>query len=57
MKNKLVLLREDNIILKVLGQFRTKFLAKQFIKENYYEFYPDVCQWSKHKSPQFITIE
>ena len=57
MKNKLVLLRQDNIILRVLGQFRSKGLAKQFIEDNYPEFEPDFCQYSKYDSQQFITIE
>lgn len=56
-KNKLVLLREDNIILKVLGQFRNKFLANQFIEENYPEFEKDICQFSNPEQSQFITIE
>ena len=32
MKNKIVLLRSGNIILRVLGQFRNNFLAKCFIE-------------------------
>lgn len=55
--NKLVLLRSENAILKVLGQFRTKQIAKWFIEDNYQEFYKDLQQWSKHNSPEFITIE
>jgi hypothetical protein len=57
MVNKLVLLRSGSIILKVLGQFRTKQQAKWFIEDEYPEFKKDVCQWSKFQSPEFITIE
>jgi len=57
MKNKIILLRSGNVILKVLGQFRTLQQAKWFIEDNYFEFYKDVCQWSKFQSPEFITIE
>jgi hypothetical protein len=57
MKNKIVLLRSGNIILKVLGQFRTLQQAKWFIEDEYSEFRKDVCQWSKFQSPEFITIE
>lgn len=57
MKNKIVLLRSDNIILKVLDQFRTLQQAKWFIEDNYPDFFKDVCQWSKFQSPEFITIE
>lgn len=57
MKNKLVLLRSNNIILKVLGQFRTTERAKWFINDEYPEFRKDICQWSKFESPEFITIE
>lgn len=38
MKNKIVLLRSDNIILKVLDQFRTLQQAKWFIEDNYPDF-------------------
>ena len=57
MKNKIVLLRSDNIILKVLDQFRTLQQAKWFIEDNYPDFFKDVCQWSKFQSHEFITIE
>lgn len=57
MKKKLVLLRSGNIILKVLGQFRTFQQAKWFIEDEYSEFIIDVCQWSKFQSPEFITVE
>ena len=57
MKNKIVLLRSNNIILKVLDQFRTLQQAKWFIEDNYPDFFKDVCQWSKFQSPEFITIE
>jgi hypothetical protein len=57
MKNKLVLLRSGNVILKVLGQFRNLQLAKWFIEDEYPEFLKDVCQWSKFQSAEFITIE
>lgn len=57
MNNFLVLLRSGNIILKVLGQFRTSEKAKWFIEDEYPEFTKDVNQWSKYKSPEFITIE
>lgn len=56
-KNKLVLLRKGNVIIKIIGQFRTKQLAKWFIEDNYPEFLKDTCQWSKFQSPEFITIE
>lgn len=55
--NKLVLLRSGNVILQVLGQFRTTELARWFIQDNYPEFLKDVCQWSKFESDEFITIE
>ena len=57
MKNKLVLLRSGNIILKVLGQFRTSELATWFIQDECTEFKKDICQWSKFQSDEFITIE
>lgn len=57
MKNKIVLLRSENVILKVIGQFRTLQIAKWFIEDNFPEFYKDNCQWSKFQSPEFITIE
>lgn len=57
MKNKIVLLRSGNVILKVLGQFRTLQQAKWFIEDEYSEFRKDVCQWSKFQSPEFITVE
>ena len=57
MKNFIVLLRSDNTILRVLGQFRTKELARWFIEDEYPEFHRDICQWSKFESPEFITIE
>lgn len=57
MKNQIVLLRSGNIILQVLGQFRTKELARWFIEDNYPEFHKDICQWSRFESPEFITIE
>ena len=56
MENKLVLLKRGNIILEVLGQFRTKELARWFIEDNYPEFYKDICQWSKFESPEYIVI-
>jgi len=57
MKNKIVLLRSGNVILKVIGQFRTLEQAKWFIEDEYSEFIKDVCQWSKFQSPEFITVE
>ena len=63
MTNKLVLLRRDNVILAVLGQFRNKWLAKNFISDNYPEFRPDGYGHQWHQSedleehPHFITIE
>lgn len=57
MEKKIVLLRSGNIILRVLGQFRTLQKAKWFISDERPEFYKDICQWSKHKSDLFITIE
>lgn len=56
MKNYLVLLRKNNTIIEVLGQFRTKSLAIEFVEENFIEFYKDICQYSKFESNQFITI-
>lgn len=55
--NKLVLLRSGNVILRVLGQFRTKEHAVWFIEDNYSEFRKDICQWSLFQSDLFITIE
>lgn len=57
MKNKIVVLRSENVILKILGQFRTLQQAKWFIEDEYPEFNKDVCQWSKFQSSEFITIE
>lgn len=57
MKNKIVVLRSGNVILQILGQFRTKELARWFIEDNYPEFYKDICQWSRYQSPEFIRIE
>lgn len=57
MKNKLVVLRSGNVILQVLGQFRTKERARWFIEDKHPEFYKDTNQWSKYQSPEFITIE
>jgi len=55
--NKLVLMRTNNCIVAVLGQFRTKQQAKWFIEENYPEFNKDNCQYSEFESPRFITID
>ena len=56
-KNKIVVLRTNNLILRILGQFRTNWQAKGFILENYPDFRQETCQWSKLDSPEFITIE
>jgi len=57
LKNKIVLLRSDNFILKILGQFGTLQQAKWFIEDEYPDFYKDICQYSKFESSEFITIE
>lgn len=62
MKNKgdnfLVLLRSGDVILKILAQKPTAYQAKWFVKDNYPDFdYESPCQYSKFKSPEFITIE
>ena len=57
MNIKLVLLRSGNLIVEVLGLFRTKERARWFIQDNYPEFRPDVCQYSLFQSDLFITIE
>ena len=51
------MLRSDNFILKILGQFGTLQQAKWFIEDEYPDFYKDICQYSKFESSEFITIE
>ena len=61
MKNKIVLLRSGNVILRVLGQFRTQHQAEFFISENFPNFYYSLYQWQEsdcsETDPNFITIE
>ena len=56
MKNFLAILMSGNIIVQILGQFRTKWQAERFIEDNHIEFNKDVCQYSKFESPLFIKI-
>lgn len=57
MKNKIVLLRSGNVILRVLGQFKTLYQVKLFLENEHPEFIKDVSQWSKFQSSEFITVE
>ncbi len=57
MKNFIVTLRNNNCIVEIIGQFRTKWECICFIEDNYIEFYKDVCQYSKWDSPFFIKID